>query len=139
MKLVYILISLVLLNSCINHSNKEINTTQIEGNYSIETISGQDVTPNKLSLSLTHLNHEVSGFSGCNRFSGNYTLQKNQIKFEPITTTKMMCASSKNDIETRLLDALTNINTFSIKKNRLVLKADTTAIITAALNSEKIE
>ncbi len=139
MKLVYAVITLIALISCNNQTKKETKTPKIEGYYYINTISQSDVTNYNLHIAFKALNQEVLGFSGCNRFFGNYILKDNFIKFEPIASTKLMCPNSKNKIESNLLDALTNINSFSLKENKLVLKADTTAVITATLNSEKIE
>lgn len=139
MKLACTLIALIVLNACGNQTKKESNKAKLEGNYKIKTISESEIADYNLTISLKALNQEVSGFAGCNRFFGNYILKDNLIKFQPLASTKIMCENSKNKIETQLLDALTSITSFSLKENELILKADTTTLITATLNSEKIE
>ena len=72
-----------------------------------------------------YLNFDVgqkrfSGNGGCNQINGNYDLDKNEIHFSEIISTKMSC----NDIEFEnvFLSALSSINRYEIRGNDLVLK-----------------
>lgn len=61
-----------------------------------------------------------TGNGGCNQINGNYTLDKNEIKFTDVIATKMAC----NDIEfeNTFLSTLSSIDRYEINGNDLVLK-----------------
>jgi len=61
-----------------------------------------------------------TGNGGCNQINGNYTLDKNEIKFTDVIATKMAC----NDIEfeNAFLSTLGNIDRYEVNGNDLLLK-----------------
>ena len=61
-----------------------------------------------------------TGNGGCNQINGNYTLDKNEIKFTDVIATKMAC----NDIEfeNAFLSTLGSIDRYEINGNDLLLK-----------------
>jgi heat shock protein HslJ len=62
-----------------------------------------------LDLSAATGQRRASGFSGCNRYSGTYTLKNGLLSFGPLASTRMACAGAGGDIEGAYLDALTHI------------------------------
>lgn len=77
---------------------------------------------------------KVSGFSGCNRFSGNFELvpaSPLNIKFSPMAATKMACLNEKdNKSETRFLDMFFSITRWYIKDDVLTLYSKETKMAT---------
>jgi len=72
-------------------------------------------------LSFTPAEKRFGGNAGCNRISGNYTLEKkNGIQLGEVISTKMSC----DDIafETSFLSALKSANQYQVQGNTLVLK-----------------
>jgi heat shock protein HslJ len=61
-----------------------------------------------------------SGNGGCNQISGNYTLDKNEITFNEIISTKMSCEDIA--FENTFLDLLKRVDRYEQKGNDLVLK-----------------
>lgn len=61
-----------------------------------------------------------AGNGGCNQINGNYTLDKNDIKFTEVISTKMSC----NDIEfeNTFLATIGRVDRYEIKGTDLVLK-----------------
>jgi heat shock protein HslJ len=61
-----------------------------------------------------------TGNGGCNQINGNYTLDKNEIKFTDVIATKMAC----NDIEfeNAFLTALSSVDRYEVNGNDLLLK-----------------
>jgi len=61
-----------------------------------------------------------TGNGGCNQINGNYTLDKNEIKFTDVIATKMAC----NDIEfeNTFLSTLSSIDRYEVNGNDLLLK-----------------
>src|SRR5215510_5562882 len=64
------------------------------------------VSPLAAPISLSFADGRVSGRTGCNTFTGSYTLAGNSIKFGPIAATRMMCAEGVMTEERQFLSAL---------------------------------
>ena len=61
-----------------------------------------------------------SGNGGCNQINGNYTLDKNEIKFTDIIATKMAC--NDIDFENAFLSTLGGVDRYEIKGDDMLLK-----------------
>jgi heat shock protein HslJ len=61
---------------------------------------------------------KISGYSSCNRMQGTYTLEKEKITFGAIAVTKMLCFDTK-DLETKFLQALSEVKSWEYKQNKL--------------------
>ena len=61
-----------------------------------------------------------SGNGGCNQFSGNYTLDKNNIHFGEVISTKMSCGDIA--FENSFLSTLNTIDRYEVRGNDLLLK-----------------
>jgi heat shock protein HslJ len=133
MKFILVLFSIFILKTCDTMSETESHENILNGNYIIEIVDELDVSDFQLTVQFNQETKQVSGFSGCNRFFGSYTLNENILDIGPLASTKMMCQDPNNKIEAKLLDNLSNANSFSLKENILVLNADNHPIITAIL------
>ena len=73
----------------------------------------------------------VSGFSGCNRFSGAYSVDSSQnIKFSPLASTRMMCPMPQMDIEMYFFKQIAKVTTFSMGVSTLkFLNADKAIVL----------
>jgi heat shock protein HslJ len=69
----------------------------------------QNARPITLDLSTASGQRRASGFSGCNRYTGSYTLKDGLLSFGPLAGTRMACAGAGGEIEGAYLDALTHI------------------------------
>lgn len=66
---------------------------------------------------------KMAGNAGCNRISGNYTLEKkDRIKFGEVISTKMACQDMA--FETTFLSVLNEVNRFEQQNTTLILKND---------------
>jgi heat shock protein HslJ len=72
------------------------------------------------TLRLESASGRASGFAGCNRFSGPYTLSGDSLSFGPLVSTRMACAQG-NDVEVSYLAALGNVRTFTAADSSLTL------------------
>ena len=135
MKLILILFSLIAIKTCNTADDTEQNLqNNLEGNYLIETLTESNVDDYKLTIQFNNETKQVSGFSGCNRFFGSYTLEGTVLKIGPLASTKMMCQGSLYTIESKLLDQLSNVDSFSIKDETLSLKVGNKTVIGFFLN-----
>ncbi|WP_246024803.1 META domain-containing protein [Paraburkholderia dinghuensis] len=65
--------------------------------------------PITLDLSTETGQRRASGFSGCNRYTGSYTLKNGLLSFGQMAGTRMACVGLGGDIEGVFLDALSHI------------------------------
>ncbi len=89
---------------------------------------GKSATDEPLALRFNKQSQQVSGYSGCNRFSGQYTLtpmsaQKGSLKLGPLASTRKACVDGM-DSEQQYLDALTSATAYHFEDDKLVLTAD---------------
>lgn len=59
----------------------------------------------------------VFGYSGCNRFQGEYQLTGEGLSFKPLAATKMMCGPEQMDAEQAMFEALDKITHFTVGDN----------------------
>jgi len=69
-------------------------------------------------------NGKVTGFSGCNRFTGNYTQKGDALTIGPIATTRMACRPSAMRREQQFLAMLANVRLAAGTHLKLILKRD---------------
>jgi heat shock protein HslJ len=62
----------------------------------------------------------ASGFAGCNRFSGGYTLGPGTLSFGPLVSTKMACVDG-DELERGFLAALPRVTTYAVADSTLTL------------------
>jgi heat shock protein HslJ len=63
----------------------------------------------------------VSGTSGCNTFSGSYTVDGDSMSFGQLAATQMACAEDVMAQEAGVLGALDRVTSFAIRGNELTL------------------
>ncbi|MGQ0646875.1 MAG: META domain-containing protein [Gemmatimonadaceae bacterium] len=64
----------------------------------------------------------ASGFSGCNRYAGPYSLSGDTLTFGPLMSTKMFCADG-DEVERGYLAALGTVSTYQISDSILTLSS----------------
>lgn len=128
-----ILFATLILYSCgtTQHSNMETNNATessiTETFWVLETFDGEKVISSQIDseigFTLNAAENQVTGFSGCNRFFGSYTLDtENKIKFSGLGATKMACPDSDFD-ENEFLKMFSEVNKYKFVGDRLELLA----------------
>ncbi|GAA4803912.1 META domain-containing protein [Litoribaculum gwangyangense] len=132
MKFIVTVFSAILLRCCWGPSDfqlmlqedSDITLKELDGKYKINTLSDMDISSLDLSIVFNESTKKVSGFSGCNRFFGSYTSEKNALKFNSLGTTKMLCNEDSNKVEQKFLKALEKANLILFDKNGFSLLKD---------------
>lgn len=142
MKLIIIFLALFAIKTCENGNKKshfqEDQIENINGSYFIKKITAHEFNNRQLTIDFNKENNLVSGFSGCNRFTGSYNLEKGVLKISPLATTRKLCHEEANTTEYKLLEYLSKVNSFSIKDTTLNLLADNIVLVEAVLrNTQK--
>jgi heat shock protein HslJ len=70
---------------------------------------------------------QISGFSGCNNYSGTYLAPNNTISFGPMISTQKACTEPKGvmEQESQYLAALASATTFAIQGQLLEMQSST--------------
>lgn len=93
------------------------NLAQLGG----QVISGSDGA-NAVGLKLDAQNPRVTGFGGCNRMFGGYSLNGEELKFDQVGATKIACLDeSRMRLEQSYFDMLARVARWKITDNNLML------------------
>jgi heat shock protein HslJ len=115
-------------------ASQNVNLT---GSFLINTMSDSIMTEHKLTIEFNAGTKQVSGFSGCNRFSGTYVENENGIKIGRLASTRMFCDETSNNIESKLLENLSKVNSIKIKDGNLEFLSNEKTIIKAVKIEEQ--
>jgi putative lipoprotein len=94
--------------------------------WKLVELQGQPVSTGtsqrELHMVLTGAGNRVRGFSGCNRFFGYYAVSNDQLYFNQLASTPMMCFEAMEQ-EQQFLETLGSISRFEIEGEALMLYA----------------
>lgn len=85
--------------------------------------------PQDAHLMLQQESGSASGNSGCNRFTGEFTLDGENLSFGPLASTRMACVDTM-ELETRFLAALSRVDRYEIVEGELRLFSGAEAMMT---------
>ena len=116
---------------------KDLN--DIAGSYQVMTADGMDLTDQgvTLTIKIDESGNQISGNSGCNQYSGPFTIRENStIDLGMMMSTKMYCVE-KAEIEDTYMSQLKDIHTAKLKKDVLeLMDIDGKVVITAKKKNE---
>ncbi|WP_406685533.1 META domain-containing protein [Seonamhaeicola sp. MEBiC1930] len=130
MKWILILFSVITMKTCDNLSSQKPDT-MFNSTYNIITLNGKDISEFNLKIAFNDSTKQVSGFSGCNRFLGSFTIEGETLRMGPLASTRKMCLPELNTIESEMLDILSKEITFSKEDSSLRLLENKTVLIEA--------
>jgi heat shock protein HslJ/membrane-bound inhibitor of C-type lysozyme len=105
----------------------------LEGQWKVTGVEGQPV-PEGIVADMTFdlAESRVFGSSGCNRFSGGFTLTGEGLRFGPAAGTMMACPETQMTVEQAFLRSLTTVDRFDITvEGDLMLYVGPTVVIRA--------
>ncbi|MFP8967569.1 META domain-containing protein [Pokkaliibacter sp. CJK22405] len=123
-RLLLVLPAVALIAGCsLTPANERGQTEPLQGtDWQLYQVLDQPVTvetTRPLSIQFATQGNQVSGYSGCNRFSGTYSLYGGRMSFEPLISTKMACRDMNT--EQRYMDALSSVRSWEAKGTELWL------------------
>ncbi|MEJ6792089.1 MAG: META domain-containing protein [Lacinutrix sp.] len=138
MKTTTLLLFTIILNACGSSkastdikNNSMTQQTNPNGEYTISTLYSNKTNIENLTLNFDNKTKRVSGFSGCNTFFGNYTLEGSTITFKSMASTKKYCMEDENKAERAIMKALNETNGFKISGNNITLLNNKTELLSA--------
>jgi heat shock protein HslJ len=90
------------------------------GDYHLDMLNNNAIQ-DAITLTFDAANNKISGNSGCNSYFGNYTITDSQISFKGMVSTKMACPPEKMKLEQEFLTAISTVESYIIKNNKLSL------------------
>ncbi len=97
----------------------------LTGNWTIEFINASNRKLNELfpkglpSIILDEIKKTITGSNGCNRISGEFSIEKDSIRFDrPLTSTRMFC---EGDGENIFMNTLKTVNRYQIDSEGYLL------------------
>ncbi|MGB6267664.1 MAG: META domain-containing protein [Olleya sp.] len=138
MKTITIIIFSIFLNACgsAKEANASANMTQnindnLNGSFIVSKLGESTTLKEALTINFDDATKRVSGFSGCNNFSGNYKIDGNKIEFGPLMSTKKMCQGIESEIESTFFKTIEKTNKFEIKGNKITLLKNKKELLSA--------
>jgi heat shock protein HslJ len=116
-------LTLILFASC---TNQEATKT-LDGNWEVTSIKEMSnfETPPNFVINLKTM--KIAGFSGCNRFFGSITTEKNDLTFHGMGGTKMACEDFT--AENLFITTIPEVKSFSFNEGLLQFKSKTDEVI----------
>jgi carbonic anhydrase len=100
--------------------------------WQLTEIDGQPVTlpaaEKPAVLTLDAAKKQVSGYGGCNSFSGSYALNGSELRFGPVAATRKFCEGAPGGLEAKFLQALDKAHTWRLREGRLLRLAGDTVV-----------
>lgn len=139
MKYLVLLLSLALV-SCNNSKNMSNSSKDINlvGNYEvffISEIENEDVFAKKITINF-NVDGKVNGNNSCNNYGGEYKIDDNKLSFGMMMSTRKFCKQNAK-IETTFMRNLTEVDSFEIKEDVLILLRGNIRVIEAKKASTK--
>lgn len=123
-----LLVGVVILSSCKSTASSteedtttEVITTLAGTHWKLQSINGVNLLPNSY-ISLYFRDQQALGYSGCNRYGGQYTEEPDgKLQLSNVAYTLIGCAKEINDQEDSYYQALGKTAGYSFKDHKLTI------------------
>ncbi|WP_299218349.1 META domain-containing protein [uncultured Aquimarina sp.] len=136
-----LLISLTLFCNCNSTNTATSKNTEAksqsepQGTYLVTSLYGKDVSEHKLTIVISSESKTMSGFSGCNTYSCNYTSEGKTFSAGFPMASKRYCEKTA-EIEKEFFKALSELKTKNLKETTLAFKNENEKEILVAKKSQ---
>ncbi|MEX2379966.1 MAG: META domain-containing protein [Vicingaceae bacterium] len=125
MKTMYsiLVLSILFLTASCDETKQAVNTAsnvQLNGNYKINEVKGENYSSKELVLSFDALNKSVNATTECNNMFGTYSIDLYAINFGDMASTKKYC-EGKMEAEQELNEVFKTTGSYSLENGILQL------------------
>ena len=115
---------LLFMTACAQSNSSQAGGGNLTGTvWSLSTLMGQQLVPDSEITTLFAADGKFGGSSGCNQYSGTYSVSGSKLEISsPLSSTMMACLPALMDQESTYLKALEQVKSFSINGDQLTLK-----------------
>jgi heat shock protein HslJ len=89
--------------------------------WTLVSLAGQEPLA-EAPITIEFAGEQVSGSSGCNRYSGGYTVDGNELSIGPLATTRMACPDQIMAQEATYLAELEGSVSYAVEDGRLAIE-----------------
>ncbi len=114
MKTFLLILILSLATKSCNDTKKQITLSNKWEVTSMQNISSFEKKP---TIQFDEKEKRISGFSGCNNYFGTYSIEKNNLSFNLMCSTRKMCPVLT--IENTFMNYLRNVTHYQIEEGKL--------------------
>jgi heat shock protein HslJ len=107
--------------------------------WTLTSLGGAPMTPDAGVTATFGDDGSVTGSAGCNRFSGPYTVDGEDLSIGPLLTTRMSCGPTADDLERTYLGALEAAIGFAISGTDLVISTSNDVTLEFSTASGPVE
>lgn len=119
------------VNVVVERMVKSSESTLAGNEWLVVQVNGETVGTAQVPQIRFGADGQVSGTSGCNRFSGSYTEADGQLTFGPLATTRMACPGPLDQQEKDFFQAMSKVVGFGVHDgNTVLLDAEGNGLIT---------
>lgn len=93
-----------------------------QGSWLVTRVKDRDSFGRNPFMKIDLSKNEINGNTSCNRFSAKIAVIDESVDISELTSTEMMCRDI--DVENAFLEALANVNSYSLKNDKLQFLGD---------------
>jgi heat shock protein HslJ len=124
----------IILSACTSQTDSLLGTWELTSYGPTESMIS--AVPDADATLTFAENGTVSGSSGCNSLSGEYTVEGSQITFSALTTTLMACEEPRMDQESAVLQVLSDTVEFEIENETLTITNGNMVLVFSSVPAE---
>jgi len=110
----------LLVGACVAQQQSASAEPSLSGNWRVTSLVGAAL-PAGAEVTIGFVAPSVSGKSGCNSYSANYTQSAKNLTFGPIAMTRMACPPALMDLEAGFSTALSAVTRYDMAGETLQL------------------
>lgn len=118
------------LNACSSSANLNPLSLLTSKTWQLSSLMGESLDKGKFTSGIPSLDFleggRLAGYTGCNNFSGRFSLEGSGIKLDPGAMTGKACEGSG---ENEFISALEKVKNFTVQKEKLTLLDGTTELM----------
>lgn len=114
------------LAACGDDDAEPADVPNLDGEWGLDATSLPDPVSNEITdanrPTITFASTAVSGFAGCNTFTGTVEYDDKDMDFGPLATTMMACEEPATSIESTVLQLMDQVRGYELNGTRLRMK-----------------
>jgi len=110
----------LLVGACVAQQQSALAGPSLSGSWRVTSLVGQTL-PAAAEVTISFAAPNISGKSGCNRYSGSYSQSAKNLTIGPIAMTRMACPAPLMDLEAGFSTAISAVTRYDMAGETLQL------------------
>lgn len=122
MRVFLLIITVLFITSCANTADTS-SIESLEGEYKVIGLNGKRITGNEMIFTFDPVGNRISGDTGCNNFSANYSQEGQELDFSTPMNTRKYC-EGRMETEREILSSIEKSSRLQFSGNEVMIYAD---------------